>query len=125
MRKKSLCKAPPLLQYTLLLLLLISSWAAHAQTRKISGKVTASGTNTLLSGVTVQVKGGKSATVTNDAGEFSLTIDAKVRTLSISFVGYQSEEVSVGSSDFITTSLQLNSNSLSDVVVVGYGSLKR
>jgi TonB-linked SusC/RagA family outer membrane protein len=107
------------------LFLLLLSWSAHAQTRKISGKVTASGTNTPLSGVTILVKGTRTATTTNDAGEFTLTVNASVKTLAISFVGYQSQDVSVGASDFITTSLQLNSNALSDVVVVGYGSLKR
>jgi TonB-linked SusC/RagA family outer membrane protein len=113
------------LQCLLLSLMLIASLAANAQTRKISGKITAGGTNDPLTGVTVQVKGSSRGTATNSNGSFSLMVEPTDRTLVISFIGYETQEVPIGTSDLVTASLQLAPNSLSNVVVVGYGSIKR
>lgn len=109
----------------MLVALLLIYAGVQAQSKKITGKVTAAGTNEPLPGVTVQVKGSDLATRTNAEGAFSLTVKDDTRTLVLSSVGYVSQEVSIGASDFITVSLQLATQSLSDVVVVGYGSMKR
>ncbi|TDW96889.1 SusC/RagA family TonB-linked outer membrane protein [Dinghuibacter silviterrae] len=109
----------------LFLALSVLAAAASAQTRKISGKVTAAGTNEPLAGVTVQVKGADAGTRTNAEGAFTLTVRDNVKTLVLTSVGYTSQEISVGANDFVTVSLQLATRSLNEVVVVGYGTLKR
>lgn len=125
MRKKSLIKAPPRLQVLFLSILLLFSIAAFAQTKKLTGRVNASGTNTPLANVTIQVKGSPSGVTTNENGEFTITVNADAKTLVVSSVGYQTQEVSIGSSSTINVLLQLSNNTLSDVVVVGYGTIRK
>lgn len=118
-------KLTAFLQNCIFLLLLISSFSVQAQRFPVSGKVT-DDNGTGLAGVTVSVKGNASkAAVTDGTGAFSITVATGKETLVFSYVGFTDQEISVESRASITVSMLQASKSLDDVVVIGYGTVKR
>jgi len=107
----------------LMLLVLFSSLsAALAQELKVTGRiVNASGQP--LEGVSVAVKGTNKGTTTNATGDFSIAAQ-KGQTLVITGVGFTAVERTV-EDETLNIALQEASNTLSDVVVVGYGTQRR
>jgi len=95
-----------------------------AQEKTVTGVVTSGGDNAALSGVTVSVKGTNRATMTDAAGRFSITA-ARGQTLELSYVGFQPQSVVVGDDNVINIHLAALSNSMSDIVVVGYASQRK
>ena len=96
---------------TLLLFLLLVSGLlqqAWAQDRTISGKVIDRATNQGLPGVTVLVKGTTVGTGTNADGGFSLSVPSTATTLVFSFIGYASQEQTIGGSNNIDVALAVN-----------------
>src|SRR5258708_7188144 len=91
---------------------------------KVGGRVVNSAGQP-LEGVSVVVKGTIIGTTTNANGEFSLNVPDPQSTLLISYIGYQSQETVVGDKTFITISLTAVNSQLNDVVVVGYGTVKK
>jgi TonB-linked SusC/RagA family outer membrane protein len=95
--------------------------------RVISGKVSDE-TGAALPGVSVLLKGTQRGTSTGVEGDFKLDIpedQASQATLVFSFVGYESKEVVVGNQTNLTISLAPDDNALAEVVVVGYGTVKK
>jgi TonB-linked SusC/RagA family outer membrane protein len=78
-----------------------------------------------LSGVTVVVKGTNSGTLTGIDGKYSLPLPAGATTLNFSFIGMESQEITIGKSTQINVILVQSSIGLDEVVVVGYGTQKR
>ena len=103
------------------LLLLFFCIAAHAQTVTVSGKIKDSKDDSPIAGATIRAKGGKAATTSLQDGSFTLKVDAKIKEIIISYVGYNDREVSV-SEGSLNIALTQNSQSLNEVVVVGYGT---
>ena len=95
--------------------------AAHAQTNTVNGKVTDAKDGSPVMGATIRAKGGKAATVSLADGSFSIKVDAKTVDLIVSFIGYNDIEVAV-TANTINVSLTQNAQSLSEIVVVGYGT---
>lgn len=94
------------------------------QTGPVQGSITdESGTG--LPGVTILVKGTTMGTATADDGSFSLSVPDGNATLVISFIGYQSQEVAIGNRTRINVSLARDTKTLEEVVVVGYGTVKK
>ena len=79
----------------------------------------------VLPGVSVVLKGTQKGTTTNATGNFSLPVPDNATTLVFSFVGYGSKEVVAGNQTTIDVALSVDDKSLSEVVVVGYGTQKR
>ena len=79
----------------------------------------------VLPGVSVVVKGTQSGTITDDKGGFKLGVDDEKAILVFSFVGYNSNEVVVGKQAIINITLQPDISALEEVVVVGYGQVKK
>jgi TonB-linked SusC/RagA family outer membrane protein len=99
--------------------------AALAQSRQLSGKVTDQDSKD-LPGVSIVVKGKQQGTVTDASGQYKLALpDADPVILTFSFVGYQSQEMEVGGRSNLDVVLKPSDNSLSEVVVVGYGTQKK
>lgn len=97
--------------------------SALAQDLKVSGKVL--GTNSItIPGATIKVKGKQTGTATDIDGNFSLKA-SKGDVLIISYVGYKSTEVAVSSSAPITVILEEDTQKIDEVVVVGYGTMKK
>ncbi|MBE7171693.1 MAG: TonB-dependent receptor [Williamsia sp.] len=117
-------KRPSLLAATLLLLLSLCTVCIFAQTRKLTGTVT-DDKQSPLAGATVLVKGTKTVVPTDAAGKFSITAPAGAKTLVVSYIGMQSQELAIGSGDVLNVTLAGSSGALSDVVVVGYGRARR
>jgi TonB-linked SusC/RagA family outer membrane protein len=110
-------------KFTLIILLLFASFSTlFAQSIKISGKVT-DNTGSALPGVTVTVKGTQTATSTDGNGAYSITAPANA-TLVFTFVGYNKQEIAVNNKIAINVVLLEATNTLNDVVVIGYGSQK-
>jgi TonB-linked SusC/RagA family outer membrane protein len=112
------------LQSCILFLFIIAS-QAYGQDRAISGTVTALEDGLPLPGVSVVVKGTQIGTQTGADGRFSLSVPQKARTLAVSYLGYVTKEVVIGSSAVVNISLQTDNQQLSEVVVTGYGTQSR
>ncbi len=78
-----------------------------------------------LPGVSVAVKGSTQGTTTDGTGRFRITVPGPSAVLVFSFVGYLSQEITVGSQTALTVDLLPDNQTLSEVVVVGYGSQRR
>lgn len=96
----------------------------QAQTGKIDGTVL-DNENAPLPGVNVIVKGTSVGTTTDANGTFSLDNPGADAILVFSFIGYQTQEVAVGATTKFNIILATDVETLSEVVVVGYGSTKK
>ena len=110
----------------LLLLSCMCLMTAHvwAQTRTIKGKVLDE-KGKPLSSVSIAVKGSNAGTTSSADGTFSLMVSSTTKKLEISFTGYSTEELKINSADEYTITLKTDYNSLSEVVVVGYGTQRK
>lgn len=105
------------------MLCILTTWA---QTRQVSGRVSKQGAATEnLAGVSVTVKGTNTVTTTNGEGRYSITLPANSKTLVFSSVGFRSQEVNSTDKTTIDIALQEETTTLSDVVVVGYQTVRR
>ncbi|WP_165732651.1 TonB-dependent receptor [Polaribacter sp. 20A6] len=114
-----------ILAYSLLSLfaVLFCSFDASAQRTTINGTVTDSADNTPLPGVSVVVKGTKRGVSTDFDGNF--TIKAKIgETLVFAYLGMQNKEVEITKTQ-LNISLDSDTESLEEIVVVGYGTVKK
>lgn len=93
--------------------------------KSITGQVTDLTNHEALPGVNILVKGTSLGTVTDVEGNYRLTAPDDAETLVFSSVGYTSEEVTIGSQTTIDVGLAPDVQSLSEVVVVGYGTQKK
>jgi len=109
-------------RYTILLVFFASSMAFAQQV--VTGTVTSSDDGSPIPGVNILEKGTTNGTVTDADGAFRVSIGSNA-TLVLSFVGYQTQEVAVGSQSTINVSLQSDVTSLSEVVVIGYGTVQK
>ncbi|MDB5023590.1 MAG: TonB dependent receptor [Mucilaginibacter sp.] len=100
-----------------------SATKAELSDIKVTGKVTDASGESLI-GVTVGIKNGKSLAVTDVNGNFNVTVPGDA-ILTISYVGYQSQEVAVGGRTQINILLKESSGNLNEVVVVGYTTQKK
>ena len=110
-----------LLLCPLLMLIMQQSWA---QNKTVTGKVSDEKGGP-IAGASVLAKGTSIGTSTDATGSFSLSVPGGTNTLVISYVGYASQEVSVASASNVAVTLQPESSALNDVVVVGYGTVKK
>jgi len=106
-----------------LLVFLLYAPFVMAQTRTISGTVTADD-GKALPGVTVTVRNTERVTLTNETGNFSISAIAG-EALVFTYVGYQSQTVVVGADNTINVVMAASSGNLQEVIVVGYGTQKR
>ncbi len=106
------------------LVLLLFAVQAFAQERAVSGKVTDAEDGSGVPGVNILVKGTSTGTITDFEGNYKLNVPENA-TLVFSYIGYQPQEVTVGARAVIDVSLELDVQSLSEVVVVGYGTQEK
>ncbi|SFD31725.1 iron complex outermembrane recepter protein [Chitinophaga sp. CF118] len=107
-----------------LLLLLAGMASTQAQTTPFTGKVTDE-SGAAVPGATVQIKGTSIGTSTGVDGTFKLNIPANATTLIVSYIGYVKQEVPISGKTEVAVSLKLESTTLTDVVVVGYGTARK
>lgn len=105
-------------RYLLTLIIAVMTLAATAQTKSVTGTVTDE-TGEPVIGANVAVQGTTMGTVTDIDGNFALNNIANNAVLSISYVGYVTEEVSVAGKSVINVTLKENREVLDEVVVIG------
>ena len=78
-----------------------------------------------ITGANVFVKGTQVGAITDQQGKYSISVPAAGNTLVFSFIGYTSQEVTIGTRSVINVTLQIESRALEEIVVVGYGTQRR
>jgi len=91
----------------------------------ISGTVFGGDDNMPLPGVGIRDKGSNATAATDFDGTFKMEINAPEAVLEFSYVGYVTQEVKVNKSETITVKLAADMKQLQEVVVMGYGSVKK
>ena len=104
--------------------LLFATIPLLAQQKTITGTVT-DANGTPIPNASVLIKGTSSGTATNADGKYSIAVPNNAKALVISSVGLTAMEISIGNKGVINASLQASDKSLSEVVVVGYGTQRR
>lgn len=98
--------------------------AADLQQKKISGKVT-DNSGAALPGVNILEKGTINGAITDGNGTYSLTVTSAAPVLSFSFIGYVTQEVTVGTQTTVDVVLRELVSALDEIVVVGYSTQTR
>ena len=92
---------------------------------EVTGTVTSSDNSETLPGVNILIKGTTTGAVTDLNGDYSITVPSTDAVLQVSSIGYTAQEVQVGNRTVINIVLAPDITSLSEVVVVGYGTQER
>ncbi len=95
-----------------------------AQNKTVSGTVKEQD-GSAVAGASVTVKGTNIGTNTSATGNFSVNVPSSTSRLIISYVGYATQEIPIGTGPISVTLLPATSNDLNEVVVVGYGSARK
>lgn len=109
--------------FLLVTLFLMGCLQLVAQTRTIQGEVTDAQNGEALIGATVMVEGEKGGTVTDFDGNFKLQVTSSAKKVKISYIGYIDKVIAI--SDNMKVKLEPESQSLGDVVVIGYGTARK
>lgn len=113
------------ISYLLILVVLCFSFNVKAQDLMITGNVTSGEDGTGLPGVNVVVKGTTDGTVSDVEGNYTLGVPNNEAILVFSSVGYVQQEVLVGDQTIINITLAQDVTALEEIVVVGYGTMKK
>jgi TonB-linked SusC/RagA family outer membrane protein len=105
-------------------LLCVFALPVMAQNTVVTGKVTDSKDGSPIPGASVVAKGTTSGTVTDVNGDFKLSVPSSVSAISVSFVGYNKKDVALTGAPLNVT-LEATSTSLNEVLVVGYGTIRK
>ena len=105
--------------------LLCCSSALMAQERTVTGKITDQVTKQPLPGATVNVKGTTQGVAADANGAFSIKVPSPDAVLVVSFMGYGTQEVTVGNRSAIQVTLSSSVSNVNEVVVIGYGQVKK
>ena len=108
-------------KFLLFIWLTVIGYAAFAQDRTVTGRVTSADDGSALPGVNVLVKGTSYGTATDSDGRYSLSVPGSGGVLIFSFIGLQSQEILIGERSVIDVSLVLDATQLSEVVVTALG----
>ena len=112
-----------MLQKTLAVLFLLCMIPLGMSAQTVKGTVSDEAGEPII-GATVKVQGSNDATVTDFDGNFSIKASSNA-TLVFSYIGYEPQEVKVGGKSNITVTLKEDNTTLNDVVVIGYGTMKK
>jgi len=111
----------------LLLVMILSASLSLLAQQTVDGTITDANTGETLIGVTIQIKGTTSGTTTDVNGKYHLTTDQVKATsvLMFSYIGYTAMEITAGNQSVINVKLAPASVLLDEMVVIGYGSIKK
>lgn len=105
-------------------LAITASIMVHAQTRTIQGVVTNKLGETMI-GVSIAIPGTTIGVTTNADGKYSINVPENAVTLVFTFVGYEASTIAIGGRAIIDVVLEEKTESLDELVVVGYGTVKK
>ncbi len=106
-----------------LTILIMGVMSANAQQQELKGQVLDNRGEPLI-GVSVVEKGSTNGCITDLDGNFTFKTQ-KGKTVVFSYIGYQTQEVVVANQRFVTINMKEDASSLDEVVVVGYGSMRK
>ena len=112
------------MKISLLALFAFVSSIVFAQEIKVSGHVLSSVDNTALKGATINIRKTNKGTQTDENGNYSITAVRGAR-LTITFIGYTSQEVTIKDNTVVDILLAPVSNSLNEVVVTGFTTQRK
>jgi hypothetical protein len=95
------------------------------QQQKITGQVTDASTGEPLPGVSVSIEGTTLGVITDVSGNYIIEVPNQNVVLLFSYMGYLSERFTVSNQETIDIKLALDIKKLDEIVVVGYGTVKR
>lgn len=113
-----------LLKVSCIALLCFLVLPAMAQNKIVTGKVTDSKDGSPLIGASVAVKGTTVGVITDVNGAFRLSVPSSATTLVVSYIGYTTKEVAITDGP-INVTLDASGGTLNEVLVVGYGTVKK
>jgi iron complex outermembrane receptor protein len=99
--------------------------SVSAQDRTVTGKVTDAKDGAPLVAASVAVKGTNKGTTTAADGTFSINVASNQTTLVVTFLNYATKEVQIAGKNSINVALSQSADQLSEVVVIGYGSVRK
>ncbi len=105
-------------------LLLFLSNTNYAQTARITGTVTESGTGAPISFASIQIKGTTQGTTTMENGTYSITAPLN-GVLIFSFIGYKNVEIPIGNRLVVNAQMEQGALNLDEVVMIAYGTAKK
>ena len=111
-------------KYLLIICCLCTYMLAFAQQRTVTGTVVDDLGQPLI-GVSILEKGTTNGVITDMDGNFSLKLTSENPTLVFSYIGYKTQEVSVGGKTTLNVTMSEDAEQLDEVVVVGYGVQKK
>ncbi len=97
---------PLMKKLVLLLAFIVTAIVTYAQTKTITGKITDATTKEPMIGATVVAKGTKIGTATDADGKFKLDVPAETKTLTITYVGYTTKDVQLGTSNDLSIAIE-------------------
>ncbi len=106
-------------------LLMITGVFTQLFAQTLTGRVVDSSDNTALIGVSVYQKGTTNGTITDIEGNFSLSVEGENAVIIFSYIGYEQQEIAVGSETVFNVALVSDVSGLDEVVVIGYGVQKK
>lgn len=109
---------------TLSIIILTSCISLQAQ-NTITGSVVDQKTSQTVIGASVAVKGTANATMTDGDGNFKLNVADPNATLVFTYIGYTKVEEAIAGRKVVNVSLKEENNTLDEVVVIGYGTVKK
>lgn len=114
-------------KFTTLLVLLISVLFAQAQSRQITGKITDKATGLGLADVSVIEKGTYNGTRTDASGNFTLNVSAGTGKvdLEVTLISYGTQIITADPSSPVSVVMDKQTQSLDEVVIIGYGAVKK
>ncbi|MBO9613485.1 MAG: SusC/RagA family TonB-linked outer membrane protein [Dyadobacter sp.] len=107
--------------YSLWCMLLLPAMHAIAQERTVTGSVTAQDDGTALAGVNIKIRNANVGTQTNGNGEYAIKIGSDTTVLVFSYIGFETQEVKVGSRSKLDIKLAQDTRQLGEVVVTALG----
>lgn len=78
-----------------------------------------------ITGATIRESGTRSATITDGDGKFAINVQDANAVLNVSFIGYQTQSVRIAGRKLVTITLEDDETALKDIVIVGYGTMKK
>lgn len=113
-----------LLKPSFVVLFLVIAEIVFAQSKSISGTIVDSAGESII-GANVMVKGTTNGTITDIDGNFTLSVPNTVKSLEISFIGYETAIVTIPQTNQVKVTLKESTIVLNEVVAIGYGVQKK
>lgn len=106
-----------------LVVLMMVALVSYAQQTTVKGKVLDENGEPMI-GATVKAVGHSGGTVTDMDGNYSLTVNGKASQIEVSYIGYRTQKVNVKGGR-ANVNMSTDANQLEELVVIGYGSVKK